>query len=282
MKRMNWIVLLMVVFAFSLLAGCATTTERTGEDLSWWGQSGAAPAPVSDTRQGVIHSADTISTAPGLTEMAKAPSKDPSAEDPAIRGSWWMPDKAAEATAADPQGGNRGYVYVAETPEAPALEPVPVPEVAAPTPAKKVAEKQVIVEKIVEVPVDRIVEKIVEKTVYVDKIVEKTVYINIQDVYFLYDSSALTPFTKGILDRNVEVFKEYPKIKAILVGYASPEGTDEYNLKLSERRAVAVKNYLVQAGMSEDILTVKPMGELEAAKSSWPFARKVHFEIISE
>ena len=111
---------------------------------------------------------------------------------------------------------------------------------------------------------------------------EKTVYVNVQDVYFLYDSSALTPFTRGILDRNVEVFKEYPKIKAILIGYASPEGTDEYNLKLSERRAVAVKKYLVKAGISEDILTVKPMGELEAAKSSWPFARKVHFEIISE
>ena len=77
MKRMNLVVLLMVVFAFSLLAGCATTTSRTGEDLSWWGQSGAQPAPVSDVRKGVIHSADVNSTAPGLTEIAKNPAKDP-------------------------------------------------------------------------------------------------------------------------------------------------------------------------------------------------------------
>jgi outer membrane protein OmpA-like peptidoglycan-associated protein len=168
---------------------------------------------------------------------------------------------------------------VAQTPELPAPAPITAiteKEVAAPKPAAKVVEKPaaapVIVERIVEKPVDRIVEKIVEKTVYV----------NVQDVYFLYDSSALTSFAQGILDQNVKVFKEYPKLKAILIGYASPEGTDEYNLKLSERRAIAVKDYLVKAGISEDILTVKPMGELEAVKSSWPFARKVHFEVISE
>jgi len=257
-KRMNVVVLLMVIFAFSLLAGCATTTSRTGEDLSWWGESGAKPAPVFDTRQGTIHTADVVSTGAGLAEIAK----DPSEEDPAIRGSWWMPDKSAKGIADNTQWGNRGYVYVAEISEPPAPKSISVPKVAAPKPVKKVAEK----------PVGRIVEKTVEKTVYV----------NVQDVYFSYDSSALGTFNKGILDKNVEVFKEYPKLKAILVGYASPEGTDEYNLKLSERRAVAVKDYLVQAGISEDILTVKPMGELEAIKSSWPFVRKVHFVIISE
>ena len=287
MKKMNLIVLLVIVFAFSLLAGCATTTSQTGEDLSWWGQSGAAPAPVSDTRMGVIHSADVVSTGPELSEAACAcaPLKDPSAKDPAIRGSWWMPDKPAEATADNTQWGNRGYVYVAEVSEPPAPAPAPAPEVAVPpAPVEKVVEKPAptVVEKIVEVPVEKIVEKTVEKTVYVDKTVEKTVYLNVQDVYFLYDSSALTPFAKGILDLNVAVFKEYPKIKAILLGYASPEGTDAYNLKLSERRAISVKNYLVKAGIPEGILTVKPMGELNAPKSSWPFARKVHFEIISE
>lgn len=278
MKRINLVVLLVAVFAVSLLAGCATTTSQNGEDLSWWGKSGAQNAPVSDTRQGVIHSADVVST--GLPIA----SKDPSAGDQSIRGSWWMPDKATTEAEENTQWGNRGYVYAAETPAvAPVPAPAPVAEVAAPKaaekPAEKVVEKTVYVDKIVEKPV----EKIVTKTVYVDKpVAGKTVYVNVQDVYFLYDSSALTPFAKGILDQNVEVFKKYPNIKAILVGYASPEGTDEYNLKLSERRAVAVKNYLVNAGISEDILTVKPMGELQAAKSSWPFARKVHFEIIPE
>ncbi|MFH2068603.1 MAG: hypothetical protein ABII89_03970 [Candidatus Omnitrophota bacterium] len=37
-----------------------------------------------------------------------------------------------------------------------------------------------------------------------------------------------------------------------------------------------------KAFQPEEILIVKPMGELEAVKSSWPFARKVHFEVISE
>jgi predicted small secreted protein len=218
MKRMNVVVLFMVAFAFSLLAGCATTTSRSGEDLSWWGKSGVEPPLVSDTRQGIIHSADVVSTGPGLTETAKVPSVDPSAADPAIRGSWWMPVKSDENVGDNTLWGNRGYVYVAEVPE-----PVVVPEVAVVKPAEKpvakVAEKPVapeVVEKTVEVPVDRVVEKTVEKTVYVDKIVEKTVYVNVQDVYFLYDSSALTPFAKGILDRNAEVFKEYPKTGIVM------------------------------------------------------------------
>ncbi|MFH2068607.1 MAG: OmpA family protein [Candidatus Omnitrophota bacterium] len=263
MKKMNWVLLPVVVFAFSLLAGCATGPERAGKDLSWWGQSGAQDAPVMD--------ADTTEETSNPTATALK------------EGSWWMPDQSAEGIEDNTQWGNRGYVYVAETtapPEPPA--PAPVPKAAAPKPVEKIVEKQVIVEKIVEKPVDRIVEKVVEKTVYVDKIVEKQVYVNVQDVYFDYDSSALGPFNRGILDQNAKVFKEYPNLKAILLGYASPEGTDEYNLKLSERRAVAVKDYLVRAGIPEEILIVKPMGELEAVKSSWPFARKVHFEVISE
>ncbi len=259
MKRVNVVVLLMAVFAFSLLAGCATSPERAGKDFSWWGESGAQSAPVMDS--------DT-------TEETSNPTATVVKE-----GSWWMPDESAEGAADNTQWGNRGYVYVAE--DAPAPEPVPE-IVAAPKPVEKVVEKQVIVEKIVEKPVDRIVEKIVEKKVYVDKVVEKQVYVNVQDVYFEYDSSAIGPFNRGILDQNAKVFKAYPNLKAILLGYASPEGTDEYNLKLSERRAVAVKDYLVRAGIPEEILIVKPMGELEAVQASWPFARKVHFEVISE
>ena len=281
MKRMNLLGLIAVVFAVSILSGCATmTASNTGENFSWWGKSGAQPAPVGDTEMGVVAGADKagVSYVDHLTE-ASTPVPADSGD---IAGSWWMPNESARGPNDNTQWGNRGYLYVAQpAPKAP--KPAPMPEVVAPKPAaEKIVEKRVVVEKIVEKPVDRIVEKTVEKTVYVDKVVEKTVYVNVQDVYFLYDSSALTAFAKGILDNNVEVFKKYPKIKAILVGYASPEGTDEYNRKLSERRALAVKNYLVQAGISENILTVKPMGELQAAQSSWPFARKVHFEIVSE
>ena len=259
MKRINAGVLLVVVFAFSLLAGCATTSGNN-EDFSWWGKSGAQSAPIMD--------ADTAKDTSNPTATAVK------------EGSWWIPEKSAEGIADNTQWGNRGYVYVAEAPEPPA--PAPVPEIVTPKPIEKIVEKQVIVERIVEKPVDRIVEKIVEKKVYVDKIVEKLIYVNVQDVYFACDSSELTPFTKGILDNNAAVFKTYSQLKSVLVGYASPEATSEYNLKLSERRAVAVKDYLVQAGVPEGILTVKPMGELEAIKSSWPFARKVHFEVISE
>ena len=258
MKKRNVGFLVAAVFAFSLLAGCATTSG-TSEDFSWWGESGAQNAPVMDT--------DTVKDTSNPTATAGK------------EGSWWMPEAPPEGISENDLWGNRGYVYVAE--EAPA--PAPVPEiVAAPKPVEKIVEKQVIVEKIVEKPVEKIVEKVVEKKVYVDKIVEKPVYLKVQDVYFPYDSSELTSFNRGILDQNAKIFKEYPNLKSVLVGYASPEGATEYNLKLSERRAIAVKNYLVNAGVPENIISINPMGELDAVKSAWPFSRKVHFDVISE
>jgi len=103
----------------------------------------------------------------------------------------------------------------------------------------------------------------------------------LQDVYFFFDSAELTLPAREILNANIKVLKKYPKAKMVLVGSASPEGSDAYNLKLSKNRALAVKDYLVKNGILDDSIFVKSEGEIEVNVSDYPFARKVHFKIIS-
>ncbi len=52
-----------------------------------------------------------------------------------------------------------------------------------------------------------------------------------------------------------------PSAKFMLSGYASAEGTDEHNMQLSVDRANAVKEYLVNSGVSGSNLTAKGFGE---------------------
>jgi len=102
----------------------------------------------------------------------------------------------------------------------------------------------------------------------------------VQDVYFLFDSAELTPSAKKILNANVKVLKANPKAKMVLMGYASPEGSSDYNTKLSGRRALAVKNYMIKNGIPEKAVSITSEGEMEVNAANYPSARKVHFRII--
>ncbi|MCX5642720.1 MAG: OmpA family protein [Candidatus Omnitrophica bacterium] len=111
------------------------------------------------------------------------------------------------------------------------------------------------------------------------KAVEKMV---LQDVYFSLNSSELTLSAKKIISANAKALKENPRVRVALMGYASPEGLENSNVKLSENRALAVKDYLVKSGVSKSSVLFKGEGEMEVNESAYPSARKVHFKIISQ
>jgi peptidoglycan-associated lipoprotein len=76
-------------------------------------------------------------------------------------------------------------------------------------------------------------------------------------VLFDYDSSVLDPDATQILDRQAAWLRQYPDIIVTIEGHADERGTREYNLALGDRRANAVKNYLVALGISADrVLTI--------------------------
>jgi outer membrane protein OmpA-like peptidoglycan-associated protein len=68
------------------------------------------------------------------------------------------------------------------------------------------------------------------------------------DILFDFDKADLRPVAEPALQQVVEIIKQYPKAKVSIDGYTDAKGEEAYNLRLSERRAVAVKNWLVQKG----------------------------------
>ena len=72
----------------------------------------------------------------------------------------------------------------------------------------------------------------------------------LRGVKFEFDSAILTQEARRILDRVSETLVAYPEINVELEGHTDNIGTAAYNLGLSERRAIAVKEYLVGRGIA--------------------------------
>ncbi|HSQ97933.1 MAG TPA: peptidoglycan-associated lipoprotein Pal [Rickettsiales bacterium] len=69
-------------------------------------------------------------------------------------------------------------------------------------------------------------------------------------VYFAFDKYNISNDSAEVLNLQAEWLKSDSKLKVIIEGHCDERGTREYNLALGERRATAVKNYLVSKGIS--------------------------------
>jgi len=87
-----------------------------------------------------------------------------------------------------------------------------------------------------------------------------------EDIHFDFDKSTLKPEARTILKRNIQLLKDNPNAKVRIAGYTSASGTEEYNQKLSERRAKSVEEYLINEGIiTPDRLTMIGYGESDPA-----------------
>lgn len=87
--------------------------------------------------------------------------------------------------------------------------------------------------------------------------------IRVQDkILFDFDSSKLRPEAGPILKEIADSLKNAKGYEMIIYGHTDSKGSDEYNLKLSKRRAEAVRKALVERyGVSSEILSAKGLGE---------------------
>ena len=85
------------------------------------------------------------------------------------------------------------------------------------------------------------------------------------DTHFDYNKSTLTGEAKMLLDKDVQVLKENPGMKVRMAGYTSAQGTEESNQKLSEGRANAVRDYLVEKGIAPGRITIIGYGRTKPA-----------------
>jgi peptidoglycan-associated lipoprotein len=106
-------------------------------------------------------------------------------------------------------------------------------------------------------------------------------------VFFDLDSAELDDRQRAVVSGNADLLKKYSAWVITVEGHADERGTAEYNLALGERRAVAVKTYLISLGVAPDrVRTVSygkefpfDPGHNEAA---WSKNRRAHFVITSK
>ena len=98
-------------------------------------------------------------------------------------------------------------------------------------------------------------------------------------VYFGFDSSELAGEAQAILDRQAAFLNVNPTMVVIIEGHADERGTREYNLALGDRRAVAVRDYLLAKGLNAARVRTVSYGKERPAVSgsnegSWEFNRR--------
>jgi peptidoglycan-associated lipoprotein len=112
---------------------------------------------------------------------------------------------------------------------------------------------------------------------------ERTAFEN-EDVYFLFDSSALTPQAQDVLRKKAAFLKANPNVKVTIEGHCDERGTNEYNLALGEARAKSAKTFLVDLGVPAARLATISYGEERPidpghTEEAWAKNRRAHFVI---
>lgn len=90
----------------------------------------------------------------------------------------------------------------------------------------------------------------------------------LEGVNFDFDKAVIRPQDYAKLDQDIDALKAWGDVDVEVAGHTCSIGTEEYNLGLSQRRAEAVRNYLVSKGVPADRLTVRGYGESRPVASN--------------
>lgn len=109
---------------------------------------------------------------------------------------------------------------------------------------------------------------------------QQDLVVNVGDrVFFGYDRYDLTPEARMTIERQAQWLNTYPNVNVLVEGHCDERGTREYNIALGEKRATAVRNYLVANGVSPMRLQVISYGKerpavLGSDETSWAQNRR--------
>lgn len=109
--------------------------------------------------------------------------------------------------------------------------------------------------------------------------------INLRNVFFKTDSATLMAESTFQLEALLKLMNDHPKMRIEIRGYTDNVGDDDYNLKLSSRRAEAVTLWLISNGIGQDRLVFKGFGEKDNIETNETEAgrarnRRVTFYIL--
>jgi len=103
-----------------------------------------------------------------------------------------------------------------------------------------------------------------------------------ENIHFAYDSAQLSDQAQEILTNKADYLRTHPAVTLVVEGHCDERGTQTYNQALGQRRAAAVKNFLVGLGVAADRLTTVSYGEerpiaVERTQAAWARNRRAQF-----
>ena len=104
----------------------------------------------------------------------------------------------------------------------------------------------------------------------------------LRDIFFDFDKYYIRPDAEPVLRENAEILIQNPDMYILIEGYADIRGTDEYNLRLAQRRADATKAFLVSLGVAPSRITTASGGETTqfgagTTEEAYQLNRRAHF-----
>jgi peptidoglycan-associated lipoprotein len=102
------------------------------------------------------------------------------------------------------------------------------------------------------------------------------------DAYFDFNKADIRSDARDALGKTADFFRNYPQVRVTIEGHCDERGSTEYNLALGDRRASAVKQYLVSLGISADRLNTVSFGKekpfcMQSTEACYQQNRRGHF-----
>ncbi len=115
---------------------------------------------------------------------------------------------------------------------------------------------------------------------------EKGKKILLKNIYFEYDKAELMPRSYVELHKLNQILKDNPALVINILGHTDSDGTDAYNLALSQRRAEAVRDFLKKQGIAAKRLKATGKGEVQPITKNDTDEgkaenRRVEFEVLA-
>lgn len=173
-----------------------------------------------------------------------------------------------------------GVVACSGGPKAQAPPPEPTPQ----------ATPEVIEETVIEEQIDEPVTETLSTETVTSELPEDLAILNargyLEDVFFATDRFDLSPEARGSLAKNANWLLMYPTVQVLVEGHCDERNTREYNLALGDRRANAVRDYLISLGVDGDRIRTISYGEerpfaLGNTEEAWRLNRRAHFVITA-
>jgi peptidoglycan-associated lipoprotein len=107
------------------------------------------------------------------------------------------------------------------------------------------------------------------------------------NVFFDYDMAVVRDDARAPLQKNADWLRRWSSTRILIEGHCDERGSAEYNLALGDRRAVAVRDYLVGLGVSADRIAIVSKGKEspvcnQSNETCWQQNRRGHFIITAK